>query len=224
VGTSISNRSPATARWEAVQRAYQHGLPQDRVVQELLNAAVDWRAPLSSKAISEYVSALRSAYDTLSAELTSADRPEVAIHRIVSDATEAALQSSTNASAAAIAERALQQVLISTARRERPLFETTSREAAAAWRAQRGETSTDLVARFFGAVFGQFARHAVNRDIAALVGHERFPTARAARQYADEIAEHLEAVATERYRSSPRSISWRSAVRQMFAIDRETDA
>jgi hypothetical protein len=220
MGTSISHRSPETARWRAVHAAYTEGLSDERVATELLRAAENWGPALKSDAVAHYIRALEAAHAVLADRLRDADFAHQAIQSIVDDVRQAALSSRGDISAVALAERAFQRTLVGTSRAEQSLVETPGKEAAAAWTRNRGRRSSELIGRFAHELFSQFARHVVARDIAALVGHPRFEHVGEARTYKKRIAEQLGSDAATAYAASERvsGDAWRRAVDQVFAV------
>jgi hypothetical protein len=219
VGTSISNRSPETPRWRAVQAAYVRGLPLERVAREVLRAAEEWKSALTSDAIATYVDAVGEAYAGFEQRLRGGESPAVAIQRVIDETRRTALATHADVSAVAVAERAFQRTLLRTARGPEPLIDTSPSEAAAAWAANRGHSHADLVGRFVSDLATQFAEHVIARDTSALVGHERLPTTGAARELGDRVSAEIGAAAHRVFVSStshPAS-RWREAVGELFA-------
>jgi hypothetical protein len=190
MGTSISNRSPDTPRWRAVQAAYVHQLPDERIAIEIARAAEPWASAFSSTTLTEYVDAVRDAFDELPSRLANSS-PEAVVRAIGEYARDAAVRSAGDVSTLPIAERALQRTLIACLRSERLLSETSSEDAAAHWTRQRGNEPRDLVQRFVREFVDQFGRHVVGRDVGALVGPESGLNTQGARDIAERIANAL---------------------------------
>jgi hypothetical protein len=220
MGTSISHRSPETARWRAVQAAYAEGLTDSRVALEILRAAEDWRPALRSEAIAHYVEALEVAHASFADRLRATRLAPEAVQAVVEEVRKAALASRGDISGVALAERALQRTLVDAARSQRPLVDTDGPEAATAWTRNRGTAPAELVGRFVGELFRQFTRHVVARDLAALVGHPRFKDVTEAHNYRSRLAEHIADQASEAYELSYRRQpqgAWQRAVDEVFA-------
>jgi hypothetical protein len=194
MGTSISFRSPPTARWEAFGRAMQLGLPLERVRAALFLAAEDeWRQELSIPAFGAYVDALIEAHSALPDRLRAADVPSAVIQSVVTDARHVA-DDEAGSAATALAERALERTLLSVARTDRPLALLGGAEAADAWEANRGAPET-LARHFLGELLGQFARHAAARDLPALVGSKGVRGLTASRQVTEALGDEASRIA-----------------------------
>lgn len=227
MGTSVSNRSPNTSRWRAAVAAYARGVPEERASLELVNAAHEWVPSLTSDAVGAYVAALEEAWGQFPAQVQAASRGDQAITEVVDTATRAALASSGDASAVAFAERALRRVLIESSQSGRAVADSTPAQIETAWLANRGATAAGLVAQFAGELVSQFAKHAVTRDVAGLVGHQQFPSVNEMRRYADEIASRLRHTTIDNVLSDPGvdpAQSWRRGVIETFAVRRTRDA
>jgi hypothetical protein len=222
MGTSISNRSPDTALWRAVQAAYAQGLPDDRVALEIARASRDWQEALTSSSVSEFVVALVEAFGTLERQLRAASSASDVVREAVEDARSRALLAGGDISALAIAERAFQRVIVMRARGERPLIDSTPDEAADAWKTKRGPAPHVLVQSFAETLLSQFAEHVVSRDISGLVGLETIPAAQAATEYTDRIALRFasRAAAVLAHPSAAHE-AWRTAIHRAFASGSE---
>lgn len=220
MGTSISNRSPDTARWRAVRSAYLHGLPDERVALEITRAAEPWREALLSPAVAAFLSTIVDSFEDVPRQLAQAE-PDAVVRNITEAAYEAAVASSGDVSGLAMAERALQRTLISCLRREGLISETSRVEAAAQWIERRGGAPRDLAARFVADVLQQFGRHVIARDVGGLVGTERFPNTEAARTFAARIAGTIAVPATDAFLEAAQRATvadaWHEAITSLFA-------
>jgi hypothetical protein len=220
MGTSVSNRSPNTPRWRAAQASYVQGLPLDRIAVEVLRASEGWVSALTSAAVGEYVTAVAAAYGDFGEQLRHSDRPERAIQAAVDDVRRTALASGADISAVALAERAFQRTLLRTARSTEAFLDSTPAQAAEAWASNRGRAQVDLVQTFVADLASQFASHVVSRDSAGLVGHERLPTASAARALADRVSSDIAESITASFttaRLTAAGADWRRAIEQVFS-------
>jgi hypothetical protein len=223
VGTSVSFRSPNTPRWQALRGSLETSESLERIRSELFNAGESWSQEFADDAITPFVRGVVRAFDSLGEALTQAERPERALLPIVREARFAAIAAGAPASVA-IAERALIQTLVMAMRRDAPLAETTSAEAAEAWRENRGLSAAALAQRYLTEVVRQFALHAVSRDAAAVF--RRMEDAGALREFARSVGETAAAVADSatfddyELRQSP-ARAWRNAVQTVFRAGRE---
>lgn len=226
MGTSSSYRSPHTPRWRAFNRALDLGLPLERLsVQLFLAGEPDWRPALDNPALAAFVESLLDAHARLSEDLAAAERPAPVIAARVSDARRALFDEDFSA-VLPVAERALRVVLVQTLQSATPLADATGAEAAEAWERNRG-TPEDLVQRYVGQVFGQWAEHVAARDTARLVDFEGRDTATIRRltaslsRHVSEVAEH--AVPRDRLGMTDVSRVWREIVDAVFDAGRRLE-
>lgn len=220
MGTSVSNRSPDTARWRAVQSAYIHGLPDERVALEVTQAAEPWKVSLLSPTFDAFLSTLVAAFDDVPRQLTVSP-PDAVIRNLSAAAYEAATAASGDLSGLPIAERALHRTLIGCLRSDELISETSAADATSQWLAQRGETPRDLAQRFVGEVLQQFGRHVIARDLGAVVGGSRIPNTEAARQLSARVADKIATRATRAFSEAALSAdvgaAWHRAVTTVFS-------
>lgn len=217
MGTSASFRSPLTPRWQALNRAYEADFPPDRLrVQLLLAAQPEWLPELCSPSLATFVEALTTSYDELGERLGQAERPSEAVADVVRRARDALAEEGWTA-AAPFAERALQVVLISTARGDNPLGEASSAEAAEAWVSRRGDEPSGLVRRFLGELLGQLARHAVARDAQRLVAEGTLANSADARRLTETVAAAVARAADDVEIGEQPAERWPALVEEAFA-------
>ena len=188
MGTSRSFRSPPVPRWNAVIAHIANDEPHELIRAELFNAGVldGWSEEFGRPGVAHLVAALVDAHGHLAEQLREVPRPEAAIEATVASARQEALRID-EAPALAVAERALVRTLISTAREEVALSDSTPEQAAAAWENNRG-TPESLVSRFLGEILHQFTCHVIARDAGQIVGRGTYEDARAVRQLERSLA------------------------------------
>lgn len=145
-----------------------------------------WSEEFGRPGVAHLVAALVDAHGHLAEQLREVPRPEAAIEATVASARQEALRID-EAPALAVAERALVRTLISTAREEVALSDSTPEQAAAAWENNRG-TPESLVSRFLGEILHQFTCHVIARDAGQIVGRGTYEDARAVRQLERSLA------------------------------------
>jgi hypothetical protein len=225
VGTSVSNRSPNTPKWQAAVAAYARGLPEERASVELINAARDWLPSLTSEAIGAYVDAVADAWETFPEQVQGTGRGDAAISWLVDAATRKALGSADDASAVAFAERAFRRILVQRSQSDVAVAESTPDQIIRAWEAKRGPSTDALVADFTAELVAELARHAVTRDVSGLVGREHFLGVTEMRRFADAIGAHLREATLENVAAQADAPdSWRRGLRATFTVRRSPDA
>lgn len=223
MGTSVSFRSPNTPRWQAFRGSLETRESVDRIRSELFNAGASWGEEFSNEAIAHFVRSLVNAYDTFEDELNRAERPEIAVVSVVREARSLAVTAGAPASLA-IAERALTRTFVDALRGGNPLAESSSRQAAESWRANRGPTVGALAQRYLAEVVRQFAMYAVSREAATVFRQSE--NVGEVRQLSRTVADSAAAVAADAQfeesdlRRSPQR-AWTQAVLAVFAAGRD---
>jgi hypothetical protein len=223
MGTSVSFRSPNTPRWQALRGSLETSESLERIRSELFNAGESWGEEIANEAIAPFVQGLIQAYDTLDDALGQTERPEHAVLPIVREARSEAVAAGAPASLA-IAERALMHTLAEALRGELPLAQSSSADAAEAWRQNRGSSAAALAQRYLAEVVRQFALHAVSRDAAAVF--RRTADAGVSREFARNVGDTAASVANaarfddHELRQMP-ARAWAAAVQAVFAAGRE---
>lgn len=194
MGTSSSFRSPQTPRWRALNRAFELGLPLERIsVQLFLAGEPEWRSAFDNPALASFAETLLEAHARLSERLEKAERPAPVIAAVVSEARSAMFDEDFTV-ALPVAERALKRVLISTLQSDVSVADADGATASAAWAANRGAPE-DLVVRFVGEMFGQWAAQVAARDGARLVDFDGESPTAAVREWTHQVASYVGDVA-----------------------------
>jgi hypothetical protein len=224
MGTSVSFRAPAVPRWQAFTAALQAQLPLERIQSELFNAGWEWEEHLGAPAVASYAVAFLDAYDTLPQRLRQADRPELALQRLVAEARAASAAEPPSA-ASAIAERAFASLLTRAIAGGESLAQATPEEAADRFAASRG-TPAELLSGYVGELLGQYARHVTAREAGRLTAGvgEQALTVAATRRLTRTIAAAAERVGREAAPPLPERealrAAWRPMIRDAFARGR----
>jgi hypothetical protein len=187
MGTSSSFRAPAQPRWSAFIAALTSQAPIDRVRSELFNAGSEWQAELAAPAIARFAEAIVRLHAELPDRLAQTERADVALGALIAEARDASMQAGFSA-ASALAERAFARLLISTVQGVAHAPEA----AGARWEAARGSAS-ELVGRYIGELFAQYARHVTDRE-AGRLAVQSFG-AEASARLSDRVAEQATSIA-----------------------------
>lgn len=215
MGTSRSFRAPSQPRWQAFSTALAADAP-DRVRSEFFNASQDWIDSLASPSVEAFGSELGDLFDSLPQRLSDANNPGSVLADVLAEARARSREAGAS-SADVFAERAFAAVVLgrlggamAMATAERP-----GQAAAERWSQSRGSSSSDLVAEFAGAVFGQLASHYADREAGSLVesGQTVASTAASSSALADRVA----GVARQIWRSSSSGEPWSRLVRLTVA-------
>jgi hypothetical protein len=226
MGTSNSFRSPQTPRWRIFNRALDVSLPLERVsVQLFLAGESEWRPALDNPALAAFAEALQDAHSGLSERLAVADQPAPVITAVVSQARQALFDEGFSV-ALPVAERALRAVLVQTLQGGRPLAEASGGQAAEEWERNRG-TPGELIRRFLGEMFGQWAAHVAARDTARLVNLEGHDTETSRElsaglsKYVREVAEG--AIPAAHLATSDIGDAWQEIIAAVFEAGRKLE-
>jgi hypothetical protein len=194
-------------------------------VQLFLAGEPEWRPALDNPALATFAEALLDAHARLSEQLAAADRPAPVIAAVVSQARRALFEEDYSV-ALPVVERALRIVLIQTLQGGTPLAEATGRQAAEAWERHRGAPE-ELVQRFVGQIFGQWAAHVAARDTARLVDLEGRDTG-SVRKLSAELSRYVggvaeRAVPSDRLTASELGSAWQDIVGAVFDAGRRLE-
>lgn len=218
MGTSSSYRAPERPRWRAFIAALTSDASIERVRSELFNAGTEWQEALASPAIAVFAETVERLHRELPARLAEADRVDVTLGTVITEARHASLDVGFSP-ANAIAERALARLLLST-------LEGISNDPGGAgeqWKSARGSAPGDLVAKYAGEVLGQYARHVTDREAGRLASQG--VGADASAQLVEGLAERATAlgvaVATDTLRGTTDvSGQWADVVARAFEAGR----
>jgi hypothetical protein len=191
--------------------------PIERVRSELFNAGSDWQQELASPAVAAFAAALTRLYVELPERLARSERADSVLAAAVAEARHASMEVGFSG-ASALAERAFARLLLGTTQG------ATDDPAAVGtrWEAARGSAG-DLVARYVGEIFGQYARHVTDREAGRLVGENI--GAAASSRLSDDLAERAasigRSVAAEVLQGGTDvAASWSQVVNRAFDVGR----
>lgn len=218
MGTSASYRAPDRPRWHAFIAALTSDASVDRVRSELFNAGVEWREAIASPAIAIFAERVGRLHAELPDRLAEADRVDTALGNVIAEARQASMRAGSSP-AHAIAERAFARLLVGTLGG----VADDAGGAAESWKDGRGSSPMELVAKYFGEVLGQYARHVTDREAGRLVGQGY--GAEASAQFTEGLAEQATAVGTTvardvLYEAVDFSSEWPALVGRAFEVGR----
>jgi hypothetical protein len=220
MGTSVSHRSPNVPRWNAVIRRILDEDDPQNIQAELFNAgSLDgWDKELGRGAVGRFVEALVEAHGSFGDALTTAERPELAVQRLVDTVRQRAL-AEEGAPGVALAERAFARTLLITTRAPAPPAGGAAAESPAErWESARG-SPPELVRRFLGEVLHQYTSHVVARDAGQLLGRPGFERVMSVRRLERELSQQARGLAgrVEVEGSAPQLVArWSEYVERAF--------
>jgi hypothetical protein len=172
MGTSSSFRAPPKPRWQAFIAALLGESSLDRTRSELFNAGDQWEEALAATAIASYANSALLLYEAVPLRVEGRERPADEVSTLVADARGTSFTAGFSP-AQAVAERAFARVILATIDGIPDDGLGAGDAAASSWVENRGREPGDLLVRYVGELFDQFARHVTDREAGRLAHRER---------------------------------------------------